>query len=105
MVHIDAEEEQDRDFLFRKINKHMLYLEQMQNYLFICPEHNTSAEQNKEKSCSDCDGVGKSFWRIKCKTCNGSGKIFYSMTTSKKCSFCDQLYRGSISGRALYGNH
>lgn len=92
------------DWLTQKIQNHKKYLEDMANYPFLCPSHDVVSTVAGEKICPTCNGKGKNFWGNTCAACSGKGKISFTSSQNKKCPYCNQFYRGSISGRSLYEN-
>ena len=89
-------------WLVQKIENHKKYLADMAAYPFLCPSHNTTSIEDKEKQCPSCKGKGKGFFGKTCTTCEGKGKIYYQSTKNRKCPYCNQFYRGSILGGSLY---
>lgn len=91
------------EIILEKINDHKRYLYTMENYLFLCPSHNTEEIKSIEKKCKHCSGRGKSLFTSQiCNKCEGSGKISFMAKFTKKCTVCQQYYRGSLKGAELY---
>ena len=95
-------ETQDKPlWLQEKIGYHRKYLKDMEQYLFLCPEHVTKVSYENSKRCSHCKGKGYFLPGAKCTTCSGTGKVTHKIV---KCQQCNQYYRGNILGRTLNEN-
>ena len=91
-------------WLERKIENHKKYLAAMYAYRFLCPSHQVTTTVIREMTCSECDGSGKTSRGGKCLRCAGRGTVLLQESKPRKCPYCGQFYRGSISGRELHEN-
>lgn len=102
---LQSREDSDKRMIARKIEDHQRYLLDMDEALFLCPEHKSEFIVSGKESCKNCKGSGKTFWGKTCPECSGTGVVAFRRKEYRKCAVCGKLYHGSILGKTLHENY